>query len=113
LSTALIEVNDSNNLSGLKDDVDLDYILSELYRRVRTHNTKEAKKIVYKGNKKLIYKAGKIVLFAILLKNRLIIEATCLLCRILIIIKGAYTLLSQYSPLKGRHQGSSLIIIKT
>jgi hypothetical protein len=107
LSTALIEVNDSNNLSGLKDDVDLDYILSELY------NTKEAKKIVYKGNKKLIYKAGKIVLFAILLKNRLIIEATCLLCRILIIIKGAYTLLSQYSPLKGRHQGSSLIIIKT
>jgi hypothetical protein len=77
------------------------------------HNAKEAEKMVCKGGKKLIYKAGQIVLLAIPLKNRLTIEATRLPCRILTIIKGAYTLLSQHSPLKGRHQGSSLLVIKT
>jgi hypothetical protein len=50
--------------------------------------------MVCKGGKKLIYKAGQIVLLAIPLKNRLTIEATRLPCRILTIIKGAYTLLS-------------------
>jgi hypothetical protein len=33
--------------------------------------------------------------------------------RILIVVKGAYTLLSQHGPLKGRHQGSTLLAIKT
>ena len=69
--------------------------------------------MVCKGGEKLIYKAGQIVLLAIPLKNRLIIKATRLPCRILTIIKGAYTLLSQYGPLKGRYQWSSLLIIKT
>jgi hypothetical protein len=109
-----VEVDDdSNNLPGLKDDVDLDYMLLELHRRVLAHNAKEAEKMVYKGGEKLIYKAGQIVLLAIPLKNRLTVEATRLPCRILTIIKGAYTLLSQYGPLKGRHQGSSLLVMKT
>ena len=69
--------------------------------------------MVYKGGKKLTYKVGQIILLAIPLKNRLSAEATRLPCRILMVIKGAYTLLSQHSPLKGRHQGSSLLIIKT
>ena len=29
-------------------------------------------------------------------------------CRILTVVKGAYTLLSQHGPLRGRHQGSTL-----
>ena len=69
--------------------------------------------MVYKGGEKLIYKARQIVLFAIPLKNCLTVEATRLPCRILTIVKGAYTLLSQHGPLKGRHQGSSLLAMKT
>jgi hypothetical protein len=69
-------------------------MLLKLYRRVLTHNIKEAEKIVYKGSEKLIYKAGQIILLAIPLKNRLTIEATRLPYRIFTIIKGAYTLLS-------------------
>jgi hypothetical protein len=90
-----VEVNDdSNNLPSLKDDINPEYVLLELHRRVLTHNAKEAEKIVRKGSKKLIYKAGQIVLLTIPLKNRLTIEATRLPYRILTIIKGAYTLLS-------------------
>ena len=77
------------------------------------YNIKEAIKIVYKGSEKLIYKAGQIILLIIPLKNRLSAEATRLPCRILTVVKGAYTLLSQHGPLKGRHQGSSLLAIKT
>jgi hypothetical protein len=51
-------------------------------------------KIVRKSGENLTYKVGQIVLFIILLKNRLFIEATRLPCRILIVVKGAYTLLS-------------------
>jgi hypothetical protein len=58
------------------------------------YNIKEAIKIVYKGSKKLIYKIRQIILFIILLKNRLSVEATRLPCYILTVIKGAYTLLS-------------------
>jgi hypothetical protein len=109
-----VEVNnDSNDLPGLKDDINPDYMLLELHRRVLVHNAKEAEKMVCKGGKKLIYKAGQIVLLTIPLKNHLTIEATHLPCRILTIVKGAYNLLSQYSPFKGRHQGSSLLAIKT
>jgi hypothetical protein len=86
--------NDSNNLPGLKDNINPDYMLLELHRQVLAYNAKEAKKIVYKGGEKLIYKAEQIVLLAIPLKNRLTIEATRLPCRILTIVKGAYTLLS-------------------
>jgi hypothetical protein len=114
MSMALVEVNDSNILPGLKDDdVNPDYMLLELYRRVLIYNAKKAEKMVYKGSEKLTYKAGQIILLAIPLKNRLTIEATRLPCRILTIVKGAYTLLSQYGPLKGRHQGSSFLAIKT
>jgi len=67
------------------------------------HNVREAVKIVCKGSEKLTYKTGQIVLLTIPLKNRLSVKAIRLLYRILIVIKGAYTLLSQYSPLKGRH----------
>jgi hypothetical protein len=70
-------------------------------------------KIVRKGGEKLTYKAGQIVLLAIPLKNRLSVEATRLPYCILTVVKGVYTLLSQYSPLKGRHQGSTLLTIKT
>ena len=69
--------------------------------------------MVYKGGAKLTYKVGQIVLLIILCKNRLSIEAIYLLYCILTVVKGAYTLLSQHSPLKGRHQGSSLIIVQS
>ena len=59
--------------------------------------------MVRKGGEKLTYKAGQIVLFAIPLKNRLFVEATRLPYRILTVVKGVYTLLSQFGPFKGRH----------
>jgi hypothetical protein len=110
-----VEVNSSNSNKVLsqEDNNLINKNLLELYRQVFLHNTREAIKMVYKGGKKLTYKAGQIILLTIPLKNRLFAEATCLPCHILTIVKGAYTLLSQHSPLKGRHQGSSLFIIKT
>jgi hypothetical protein len=95
------------------DDVDPDYMLSELHRRVFLHNAKEAGKLARKGGETLTYEVGQIVLLAIPPKNRLSVEATRLPCRILTVVKGAYTLLSQHGPLKGRHQGSTLLAIKT
>ena len=83
-------------------------MLSELHRRVFLHNAKEARKLARKGGTTLIYEVGQIVLFAILFKNRLSVEATRLPCRILTVVKGAYTLLSQHGPFRGRHQGSTL-----
>jgi hypothetical protein len=50
--------------------------------------------MVCKGGKKLTYKVGQIVLLTIPLKNHLSVEATRLLYCILMVIKGAYTLLS-------------------
>jgi hypothetical protein len=75
------------------------------------YNTKEARKLARKRGETLTYKVGQIVLLAILLKNRLSIEATRLPCRILTVVKGAYTLLSQHSPLKGYYQGLTLCVI--
>jgi hypothetical protein len=88
-------------------------MLSELHRRVFLHNAKEAGKLARKRGQTLTYKVGQIVLLAIPSKNRLSVETTRLPCRILTVVKGAYTLLSQHSPLKGRHQGSTLLTIKT
>ena len=118
-ATALGEVEDNtNNEANIlpkreETNIDEDYILLELYCRVFLHNTKEAGKLAHRGGENLIYKAGQIVLLAIPHKNRLSVEATRLPCRILTVVKGAYTLLSQYGPLKGRHQGSSLLAMKT
>jgi hypothetical protein len=78
-------------------------MLLELYRRVFLYNIKEARKLARRGGENLIYEAGQIVLLVIPHKNRLSVEATRLPCRILTVIKGAYTLFSQYGPLKGRH----------
>jgi len=102
---APVEANSDNDSDILSDDdeVDPDYMLSELHRWVFLYNAKEARKLARKGSETLIYEVGQIVLFAILPKNRLFIEATRLPYRILTMIKGAYTLLSQYGPLKGRH----------
>jgi hypothetical protein len=105
--------DDDSDVLPDDDEVDPDYMLSELHRRVFLHNAKEARKLARKGGETLTYKVGQIVLFAIPPKNRLSIEATRLPYRILTVIKGAYTLLSQHSPLKGRHQGSTLRAIKT
>jgi hypothetical protein len=58
------------------------------------YNAKEARKLAWKGGEILAYKVGQIILLVIPLKNRLSIEATRLPCRILTVIKGAYTLLS-------------------
>jgi hypothetical protein len=88
-------------------------MLLELHRRVFLYNAKEAGKLARKGGETLTYEVGQIVLLAIPPKNRLSVEATRLPCRILTVIKGAYTLLSQHGPLKGRHQGSTLLAIKT
>jgi hypothetical protein len=83
-------------------------MLLELHHRVFLHNAKEAGKLAWKGGETLTYKVGQIVLLAIPPKNRLSVEAIRLPCRILTVVKGAYTLLSQHSPLRGRHQGSTL-----
>jgi hypothetical protein len=97
MSAALVEEvegEDSSNVLPNDDEVDPDYMLSELHRRVFLHNAKEARKLARKGGKTLTYKVGQIVLLAIPPKNRLSIEATRLPCRILTLVKGAYTLLS-------------------
>jgi hypothetical protein len=47
-----------------------------------------------KGGETLTYEVGQIVLLAIPPKNRLLVEVTRLPCRILTVVKGAYTLLS-------------------
>jgi hypothetical protein len=115
MSTTLVEVESDGDFDVLSDDDEIDpnYILSELHCRVFLHNAKEARKLARKGDETLTYIVSQIVLFTIPLKNRLSIEATRLPCRILTVVKGAYTLLSQYSPLKGRHQGSALLAMKT
>jgi hypothetical protein len=115
ISIAPVEVDSDkdSNVLPINNEVDPDYILSELHHWVFLHNAKEARKLVRKGGETLTYIVGQIVLLAIPPKNRLSIEATRLLYRILTVVKGAYTLLSQYSPLKGRHQGSALLAIKT
>ena len=116
---ALREVEDNtNNKANIlpkreETNINEDYMLLELYYQVFLYNAKEAGKLARKRGENLIYKAGQIVLLTIPHKNRLLIEATRLPCRILIVIKGVYTLLSQYGPLKGRYQGSSLLAIKT
>jgi len=69
-------------------------MLLKLYYQVFLYNTKEARKLAYKRGENLIYKAGQIVLLTIPYKNRLLIKATRLPYYILIVIKGAYTLLS-------------------
>jgi hypothetical protein len=88
-------------------------MLLELYYQMFLYNVKEAGKLARRGGENLIYEAGQIILLMIPHKNRLLVEATYLPYRILTVIKGAYTLLSQYGPLKGRHQGSSLLVMKT
>ena len=119
IATALGEVEDNtNNRANIlpereETNINEDYMLLELYHWVFLHNAKEAGKLARKGGENLIYKAGQIVLLTIPYKNRLLVEATRLPCRILMVVKGAYTLLSQYGPLKGRYQGSSLLVIKT
>ena len=116
ISTALVDLDqedDDTDVLPDDDEVDPDYMLSELHRRVFLHNAKEAGKLARKGGQTLTYEVGQIVLLAIPSKNRLSVEATRLPCRILTVVKGAYTLLSQHSPLKGRHQGSTLLAMKT
>ena len=104
-ATLIKEVEGESDSNVLLDDdkVDSDYMLLKLYRRVFLYNAKEAGKLARKGGTTLIYEVGQIVLFAILFKNRLSVEATRLPCRILTVVKGAYTLLSQHSPLKGHY----------
>jgi len=89
-----IEANNDSNVLSNDDEIDPDYMLLELHRRVFLYNAKEAGKLARKGGETLTYEVGQIVLLAIPPKNRLSIEATRLPCRILIVIKGAYTLLS-------------------
>ena len=94
---ALVDLDNNANDTNIlpyNDDVDPNYMLLELHRRVFLYNAKEAGKVARRGGQKLTYEVGQIVLLAILLKNRLSIEATRLPCRILTVIKEAYTLLS-------------------
>jgi hypothetical protein len=109
-ATLIKEVEGESDSNVLLDDdkVDSDYMLLKLYRRVFLYNAKEAGKLARKGGETLTYEVGQIVLFAIPPKNRLSVETTRLPCRILTVVKGAYTLLSQHGLLRGRHQGSTL-----
>ena len=100
-SINLDQEDDDINILSNDNEVYPDYILSELYRRVFLYNTKEARKLTKKRSQTLTYKVSQIVLLMILLKNRLSVGATHLPCRILTVVKDAYTLLSQYSPLCG------------
>jgi hypothetical protein len=94
--TNIVEVDsgDSNKALSNEDNNLINKDLLELYCRVFLYNARKATKMVYKGSKKLIYKVGQIVLLTIPLKNRLSAKATYLPYCILIVIKGAYTLLS-------------------
>ena len=96
MSITLVEVNsdEDSNVLSINNKVNPNYMLSELHRRVFLYNAKEARKLVRKGGETLTYIIGQIILLAIPPKNRLSIEATRLLCRILTVVKGAYTLLS-------------------
>jgi hypothetical protein len=89
-----VDSGDSNKALFNEDNNLINKDLLKLYRQVFLHNAREAVKIVYKGSEKLTYVVGQIVLLTIPPKNRLSAEATCLPCRILTIVKGAYTLLS-------------------
>jgi len=51
------DANDTNILP-YDDDIDPDYMLSELHRRVFLHNAKEAGKVARRGGQKLTYKVG-------------------------------------------------------
>jgi hypothetical protein len=61
---ALGEVEDNtNNEADIlpkreETNINEDYILLELYRRVFLHNAKEARKLARRGGENLIYKAG-------------------------------------------------------
>jgi hypothetical protein len=101
ISIAPVDLDDDTNDTDVlpyDDDVDPDYMLSELHRRVFLYNAKEAEKVARRGGQKLTYEVGQIVLLAIPLKNRLSVEATRLPCRILTVVKEVYTLLSQHGP---------------
>ena len=53
-----VEGEDSSNVLPNDDEVDPDYMLSELHRRVFLHNAKEARKLARKGGETLTYKVG-------------------------------------------------------
>ena len=63
-TTTLGEVEDNtNNKANIlpkreETNINEDYMLLELYRRVFLHNAKEARKLARKGGENLIYKAG-------------------------------------------------------
>lgn len=86
-------------------------MFSELHKRVFAKNAYDAGKMVKKGGLKNVYKVGQIVLLSIPRQNRLSVEASRLPTRVTKVTKGAYTLLTQYGPLKGRYQGSSLVLV--
>ena len=98
--TILKEVEDNTNDEAdilperEETNINEDYILSELHRRMFLYNVKKAGKLVCKRGENLIYKAGQIVLFTIPHKNRLLIKATRLPYGILTVIKSAYILFS-------------------
>ena len=53
---ALIEANSNSNVLFNNNEVNLNYMLLELYRRVFLYNIKEARKLAKKRSKTLIYK---------------------------------------------------------
>jgi hypothetical protein len=61
ISMALVDLdNDANDTDILPhdNDVDPDYMLSELHRRVFLLNAKEARKVARRGGQKLTYEVG-------------------------------------------------------
>ena len=100
VSSSSNDDDDSNTIIVSDDE---EYLLLELTRRVTIKNIVNATKYTARGGANLIYSIGQIVSLTIPPKNRLLVEASRLLCRVLKIIKGAYTLLSLHSQLKGLH----------
>jgi hypothetical protein len=92
-----------------EEDNTSEYLFTKLHKRVFAHNALEAVKYAKRGGKQTTYELEQIVLLAIPRKNRLTVEASRLPTRVIKIVKGAYTLLSQHGQLKGSHQASSLV----
>jgi hypothetical protein len=109
LVTAEEEEDDESESAEEDKDNTQEYLFTELYKKVFAYNALKAIKYAKRGGKQTSYELNQIVLLAIPRKNRLTIEASRLPARVIKIVKGAYTLLSQHGQLKGSHQASSLV----
>ena len=80
-----------------------EYLLSKLHCCVFYNNEVNIAKAATKKSDSQVFTISQIVLLAIPAKNRLTSEAPRLLYRVIKVIKGVYTLLSQFGRIKGAY----------